>query len=277
MRKDYIADPSAGMATEAELIERQWTEQWRRRGVGGARPNLVPLRRECRIMAPYLKRLPPGARLLDGGCGLGEWTVYFTGAGYRVLGLDISREIIAALRESHPDAEFRAGDIRATGLPMESFDAYFTWGTFEHFQEGLRECIVEALRILKPGGYLFATVPFDNLRLAWTPGANHDPEPNAEAGATRFYQWRLTRAELHDELTAGGFEVLDIRMIHKRQGIVRLLNQTLGLPWQSLVTRSLGIALAPFVPAKVFAHMLMGVARKPVDHANRGGRRDNHA
>ena len=265
MRKDYISDPSQGAASEAAFIEQHWTSKWREQDFSAAPPYRVPLRAEYRIMAPYLGRLPATAKLLDGGCGLGEWTACLAGKGYRVLGLDISGETIARLQAAYPEGAFAQGDIRDTGLPDDEFDGYLSWGTFEHFEDGLQGCITEARRILKPGGLLFVTVPFDNLRLRWG-RARHNaaPEPPAQS-PRRFYQWRLTRDELRDELTRGGFEVIETRPLHKRQGIVRVLNARLGLPWRWLLTRALGLALAPFVPSAVIAHMLMAVVRKPED------------
>ena len=263
MRKDYISDPSHGAATETAFIEQHWTSKWREQDFSAASPYRVPWRAEYRVMARYLGRLPAAAKLLDGGCGLGEWTAYLAGKGYRVLGLDISGETIAKLQAVYPEGTFAQGDIRDTGLPDDEFDGYLSWGTFEHFEDGLQGCIAEARRILKPGGMLFVSVPFDNLRLRWSAtrkDAAHEPPSGSRR---RFYQWRLTRSELRGELTRGGFDVIDIRLLHKRQGIVRVLNARLGLPWRWVLTRALGLALAPFVPGAVIAHMQMAVARKP--------------
>ena len=57
---------------------------------------------------------------------MGYWTVYFSRAGCPTLGLDVSRVTIDKLKQLFPDAEFAVGDIRATGLPSESCDLYFS-------------------------------------------------------------------------------------------------------------------------------------------------------
>lgn len=263
MRKDYIPVPLGGRGSEITFIEQRWTDTWRRRRLSALRMRLVPFRPEYRVMVPYLRQLPPNARMLDGGCGLGEWTVNLSRAGYRVLGLDISEETVTRLHRAFPGVEFERGDIRDTGQPDDSFDAYFSWGTFEHFEEGMQSCIIEALRILRPGGYLFISVPFENLRVQQSSGLPSTGQESREKRGRRFYQWRLTKAELHGELMQSGFQVLEIRPIHKRQGAVRVLNQKLGLPWHWLFTRFLGMFLAPFLSADFLAHMLIAVARKP--------------
>jgi hypothetical protein len=117
--------------------------------------------------------------------------------------------------------------------------------------------------VLKPGGYLFITTPFDNLRhsLAAAFDLRRAAEPSPQAA--RFYQWRLTRGEMRGYLANAGFEVLDLRPIGKRQGLVRVLWQNFGLHYDWKLTKAIGAGLAPFVWSGLVAHMLMGIARKP--------------
>lgn len=262
MRKDYIHG-SGGEVDEAAFIERYWTEIWQREGGPKGAIGKISRRPEYQIMAPYLRRLPKDARLLDGGCGLGDWTVYLNRNGNSTLGLDISQKTIVQLRDLFPDAEFAVGDIRETGRPDESFDAYFSWGVFEHFEEGLQRCIGEAYRILKPGGHLFVSVPFDNLRMALRGFFERSNGHRDPAAGHRFYQWRLTRGELARELSLGGFEVIEVKPIHKRQGVLRCLHHEFGLPYRWNVTKGLSVLLQPFVPGGLIAHMVIAVARKP--------------
>ena len=263
MRKDFTADTVSGGADETAFVEAYWTRIWEQEGGPKGAVGKIPKKPEFRIMRPYLDRLPEGARLLDGGCGLGDWTLYFSRNRLPTLGLDISRETVAKLESLFPEADFAIGDIRATGLPDASFDGYFSWGTFEHFEEGLAPCVAEAWRVLKPGGYLFITVPFDNLRMALIKAFDSKRETAPADRPMRFYQWRLTREELRECLSAGGFEVLDIKPIHKRQGVLRSLHHEFGLSYKWVVSKALSVLLAPFLPGVVFSHMIMAVARKP--------------
>lgn len=263
MRMDFTA-AEAEAGEEIAAIEAQWTRIWQAAGGPQGLVERVPRKEEYGVMAPYVARLPKGARLLDGGCGLGDWTLHFTRAGYPTLGLDISRATVELLQRKFPEARFQAGDIRATGLPDASFDGYFSWGTFEHFQEGLGGCVREAFRILKPDGLLFVSVPFDNVRHSLRSILVDRYRRPPETARRRFYQWRLTRAELADALAAGGFAVEDVRIIGKRQGVQRLLQHNLGMAPTSLPAKGAAVLLSPFVPAVVVGHMILAVARKPV-------------
>lgn len=259
MRKDYIAsaDPADD---ETQFVEKYWTAVWNKEGGPQGHINCIPRRDEYRVIAPYMAKLPKGARVLDGGCGLGDWTLFFARQGFSVVGLDLSQQTVEQLNVRFPEAEFADGDIRYTNFPDNSFDAYFSWGVFEHFESGLQDCVQEAFRILKPGGWLFVSVPLDNLRHALLGSFAHSRIPS---GNLRFYQWRLSRAELANELVMGGFEVLETRPIHKRQGVLRGLHHEVGLPYEWLLTKGLSAAIAPFIPGSFIAHMVLAVARKP--------------
>ncbi len=261
MQKDFMAiAPHDAAVSEAAFVEQYWTRIWQSMGGPGKIPANLTRKPEYRALAPYLAKLPQGARILDGGCGLGEWAAQLAAAGFDATGLDISRETVAALKKALPGATFAVGDIRATGFPDNHFDLYFSWGVFEHFEEGLQPCIREAFRILKPGAHLLISVPFDSLRIQWI--RSRRPVDAADP-SRRFYQWRLTAKEIAGELARGGFENVEHQLIHVRQGLLRGLQHHLGLSHKWRFSRALSLALRPVAPPPVFAHMIVAVARKP--------------
>lgn len=263
MRKDYMSADAAEGHDETAFIEDYWTRVWEREGGPKGKIDKIPTKAEFKIMSPYLAQLPDGARLLDGGCGLGDWTVYLSRNGYPTVGLDLSRSTVDKLHDLFPEFEFCAGDIRDTGFDSSSFDGYFSWGVFEHFENGMQPCIAESYRVLKPGGYLFISVPFDNFRHAILSSGYSKQPTQSDKSETRFYQWRLTRGELRKELILGGFDVECVKTIHKRQGILRSLHHEFGLPYEWTLTKGLSVALLPFIPGSLISHMILAVARKP--------------
>lgn len=269
MRKDYLpVDSSTGALDEAAFVERYWTSQWRDRtqppDVAG-----VARQEEYRVIRDVLEQLPPGSRILDGGCGTGAWTVFLARRGFDVIGVDISHETVERLHEWFPGHQFRHADLRRTTFEAQSFDAYLSWGTFEHFECGLGECLSEAHRIVRPGGSLWVSVPFHNWRHMMNdsrPLERWDPGFDVSAGYAqqqRFYQWRLTRPELRRELELHGFHVHAIAPIGKLTGAGRLLQGHMpvfrkGSRAYAAASRTVALAL----PSFLLSHMIVAVAER---------------
>ena len=258
MRIDYIEVQDSG-TDESTFVEAHWTEVWEKEGGPRGQLDKVARQDEYGVMRGYLDEFPNG-RLLDAGCGLGDWVLFLESEGFEVTGLDISRKTVEQLRKRFPDKDFQAGDIRDTRMADNAYDVCFSWGVFEHFENGPGDCLREAFRILKPGGLLFASVPFDNWRMSTK---STFAKPSDATLKQRFYQYRFTRAEWAREMSQAGFEVEALKPIHKRQGVLRCLHHEFFLPYEWLLTRGLSAVMAPFIPGAWIAHMLLGVARKP--------------
>jgi ubiquinone/menaquinone biosynthesis C-methylase UbiE len=72
--------------------------------------------------------LPSGAPILDVPVGTGRFIPFFSSRGYRLLGLDLSPEMVAAARAkasscSSCNAEISTGDATSLNLPDKSVDA----------------------------------------------------------------------------------------------------------------------------------------------------------
>jgi len=55
--------------------------------------------------------------VVDLGCGSGLWAQELAKVGYRVLGIDVSEQMIAIARKRVPEAEFRVGSLFDAGIP----------------------------------------------------------------------------------------------------------------------------------------------------------------
>ena len=123
--------------------------------------------------------------------------------------------------------------------------------------------------MVRPGGWLFISVPFQNWRCIvrdgrrlerWDEG--FDPDGGYRQ-PHRFYQWRLTRPELQRELELHGFRTESITPINKLSGVGRWLQ------WDFRVvrpnTRAYFIARRAFaavLPDAYICHMLLAVGQK---------------
>ena len=94
-----------------------------------------------------------GERLLDVGCGTGHWSRYFAARGYRVTGVDIAPEMIAAAGAAASDGEFLVAD--ALDLPFEdgAFDVAASMTVLEFVSEPA-SLLREMARCTRPGGTL---------------------------------------------------------------------------------------------------------------------------
>ncbi|MCU1339427.1 MAG: Methyltransferase type 11 [Bryobacterales bacterium] len=99
--------------------------------------------------------LSPGARLLDVPCGNGRHSVELSRRGYRVTGIDLSHEFLAAAR-AQLDADWRWGDMRALSLESSAFDGAFCFGnSFGYLDHAGVAAFLSALAgALKPGARL---------------------------------------------------------------------------------------------------------------------------
>ena len=77
MRKDYLLDTKHSDESEIEFVERYWTEIWEKSEGIDKLVDKVRRSDEYRVIRRFMERLPKGARVLDGGCGLGNWSLFF--------------------------------------------------------------------------------------------------------------------------------------------------------------------------------------------------------
>jgi SAM-dependent methyltransferase len=88
-----------------------------------------------------LAALPQGARVLDAGCGPGLVAEAFLAAGYRVVGVDLSAEMVRRARERcarfGERASFEQGSFFALA-PGERYDAAVSRYVLHHVEDPLR-------------------------------------------------------------------------------------------------------------------------------------------
>ena len=97
----------------------------------------------------------PGSRLLDVPCGNGRHSIELVRRGYRLTGIDLSDEFLAAARAGL-DADWRKGDMRELEMEPSAFDGAFCFGnSFGYLDHAGAGAFLSALAgALKPGAKL---------------------------------------------------------------------------------------------------------------------------
>jgi 2-polyprenyl-3-methyl-5-hydroxy-6-metoxy-1,4-benzoquinol methylase len=97
-------------------------------------------------------------RLLEIGCGEGDFLVSAESEGWHVTGVEYASAACARARQRLKNGEVRCGELPAANLAAEQFDLCVISDVIEHVRSP-RDFLQEIHRVLKPGGTLFIATP----------------------------------------------------------------------------------------------------------------------
>ncbi|MEQ8898480.1 MAG: methyltransferase domain-containing protein [Roseovarius sp.] len=107
-------------------------------------------------VGPMLARLEPGRDLLDLCCGQGNLSAAAHAQGFRVTGLDFSREMLVHAHDRAPDVVFLVGDAQDMPFDDGAFDAVTCGFGLMHVPDQPK-ALREVARVLRPGGRFVMT------------------------------------------------------------------------------------------------------------------------
>lgn len=190
------------------------------------------------------------------------------GRGARAYGIDVSMPTIRqACDAAGPDVlRVVRADVRDIPFVDDTFDAVYSMGTIEHFDE-TQQAVNEIARVLKPGGRAIVGVP-----------NRHDPflRPLLVAGLSAVglygygFEKSYSRASLRRMLRASGLEVVHETGILFIPGWLRMLDLACHV-WCRPLSRLTGLLVQPFewldahVPSvRRHGYLLATVVTKPI-------------
>ena len=192
-------------------------------------------------------RMQGGQKILEPGCGRGEFLDGFRKLGMDCYGLDLSPEAGGMLKE----VEVKHANLEEDPMPYEDnyFDFIYNKSLLEHLYHP-DHFVKEAFRILKPGGMLICLVP--------------DWEANYKTYFDDFtHRTPFTKVALDDLYQMCDFQ--DISVEKFRQ---------LPIVWKYPKLNYLCAAISPFIHVRTQSKffrwsrelMLVGVGAKPHKH-----------
>ena len=179
-----------------------WDHRWQTEGKPG------PVSHRDEVVTVTAKYLPPGSRILEGGCGRANKVKAMAMAGYRATGVDFAEDSVKQAKLNYPDLDIRQGDVRALEFPDGHFDGYWSIGVIEHFWEGYGNILSEAARVLRPSGFLFLTAPWLSPYRVRKVGSGGYTVAEFQTEPESFYQFALGRAEVALQIANHGFELI---------------------------------------------------------------------
>jgi len=97
-------------------------------------------------------------RLLEIGCGDGDFLMQAESAGWQVTGVDYAAAACATAQGRLKNGEVLHGELAGLKLPSDQYDLCVIADVLEHVRSPL-EFLREIHRVLKPGGTLFVATP----------------------------------------------------------------------------------------------------------------------
>lgn len=150
-------------------------------------------------------------RVIDVGCGPGQWTDYLAQQGIDVEGVDPTPEFVAAARKRYPSRRFRAGQANQLDVDAGSLGGILSWYSLIHTEPAqIDAAFAEFAQVLRPGG---------GLALGFFEGPKLETFDHAIITA---YYWPIEALSLR--LETAGFAVTSTRARTdpgvRRQGLI---------------------------------------------------------
>lgn len=210
-----------------------WSDHWRTISFDG----LVAWTRKEDILGStftlskaFRRFLPRKGKIIEGGCGLGQWVKVLKEWGYDIEGVDFSKETIETVKEYDPTLPVNVGDVLKLPYPKDYFTGYISLGVVEHFEEGPERALKEAYRVLGDEGILCVSVPYYNpIRQFKSVLGFYKKKKDGE-----FYQYAFTKQEFSRILEDCGFIIVStipydtVKGLKDESAIFRWLYHSLG-------------------------------------------------
>ena len=155
-------------------------------------------------------------RLLEVGCGEGDFLVLAEADGWQVTGVEFSSPAGERARQRLKNGSVSCGELQQLGLAAEQFDLCVVSDVISNVRDPL-EFLGEIHRVLKPGGTLFIATPSID---SWSARFMKQKWMEFKAEHLTYFnrqtiQTALFKSGFHDVIVQPGWKVLNFDYIRK--------------------------------------------------------------
>ena len=119
------------------------------------------------VVREWVQAFPPGAAVLELGCGHGVVSQVLVDHGLALYAVDPSPTLLSAFRERFPGVQTECAAAEDSNFFGRTFDGVIAWGLMFLLSEETQQMVLRKVaRGLKPGGRLLFTAARDSVR--WT-------------------------------------------------------------------------------------------------------------
>jgi len=155
-------------------------------------------------------------RILDLGCGPGVNSGYMHSKNFDVLGIDVSKKMIAQASRNYPNLEFRLVDMTELSFPPDSFEGILASYSIIHLpKEKIPSLFAKLATMLKGGGFLYVSVQSGKSLEGFY---SHPLIPNEPLFLNIF-----SKEEMREILSKCGFDIISQ---HEKSPIGKVFNFT---------------------------------------------------
>lgn len=233
MRKIYLSKKTGEQS-------RFWDENWENHSLESLLKEV-----QSNFMRPiFEKYFPREGKILEAGCGLGKFLIYYRKQGYDIEGVDFAEETVNRVKKYDPELPLRLENLTQLSSKDNFYKLYYSGGVFEHFENSPLEVLKEAARVLKKDGLLIISVPYINLLrriedIYWFFILNKKEKTGARVNREKFmyrltekcaadaiaqnlwqfHEYMYTKREIEKILNNAGFEAIYVKPVQCIWGI----------------------------------------------------------
>jgi ubiquinone/menaquinone biosynthesis C-methylase UbiE len=198
--------------------------------------------------AQCVSELPPGARCLDIGCGLGVYMARLLAAGFDATGIEPSSEMRRLASKNVPAQRVCDGTVLQLPVPDGSHDFIYAIEVFRYLDGRDNEAgHREIARALKSGGIYFGTYvnrwaldgffPLTRMRALATRVRGRRPRYHVEFETPSSVHARLTQAGF-SQVAVHGAMFAPLRPLHKISGGLATMVAKRTMPYEQSMSDS---------------------------------------